>query len=446
MQTIKKLTNILIILAFTNLSPISLLLHFSPAAYLLSQMLLITLFVFINIDPLWNAKCFTRLGIMLGGGALIEIFGVAATVNTVLSVIYGFKLLFSIMPLHSYIIYILTWLFWCALLALNGCIRVYATSVQLGIKWRVLFLLLWWMPVVNIVLMVKICRLVHGEYNFETEKAALNAARKENESCMTKYPLLMVHGVFFRDIKMFNYWGRVPAELQRNGATVYYGMQNSAASIENSGKELRDRVLSIVEKTGCEKVNIIAHSKGGLDSRYAITRLGLAPYVASLTTINTPHRGCAFAEWLLKKIPVWLRNRITNGYNNAMKRLGDTSPDFYGAVCDLTASSCEAFNQNTPDVPGVLYQSIGSKMRNRLSAPFPQNFTHPLVRHFDNDNDGLVGVESMKWGESFRMLTSPGLRGISHGDMIDLNRQNIKGFDVREFYVDLVRDLKSRGL
>ena len=26
-------------------------------------------------------------------------------------------------------------------------------------------------------------------------------------------------------------------------------------------------------------------------------------------------------------------------------------------------------------------------------------------------------------------------RGISHGDMIDLNRENIRDFDVREFYV-----------
>lgn len=35
--------------------------------------------------------------------------------------------------------------------------------------------------------------------------------------------------------------------------------------------------------------------------------------------------------------------------------------------------------------------------------------------------------------------------GISHGDVIDLNRENIPGFDVREFYVDLVHDLKERG-
>ena len=32
------------------------------------------------------------------------------------------------------------------------------------------------------------------------------------------------------------------------------------------------------------------------------------------------------------------------------------------------------------------------------------------------------------------------------GPVIDLNRTNIEGFDVREFYVGLVHDLKQRGL
>ena len=54
--------------------------------------------------------------------------------------------------------------------------------------------------------------------------------------------------------------------------------------------------MQIIQKTGCEKVNIIAHSKGGLESRYAISQLGLSPYVASLTTINTPHHGCTFVD------------------------------------------------------------------------------------------------------------------------------------------------------
>ena len=51
----------------------------------------------------------------------------------------------------------------------------------------------------------------------------------------------------------------------------------------------------------------------------------------------------------------------------------------------------------------------------------------------------------MKWGSDFIYLEVPKGRGISHADMIDLNRENISGFDVREFYVKLVHDLKEMG-
>lgn len=62
--------------------------------------------------------------------------------------------------------------------------------------------------------------------------------------------VVMVHGVFFRDWQYFNYWGRIPKELNRNGCTVYYGKQQSAASVETSARELKERVLSIIEETG----------------------------------------------------------------------------------------------------------------------------------------------------------------------------------------------------
>ena len=77
---------------------------------------------------------------------------------------------------------------------------------------------------------------------------------------------------------------------------------------------------------------------------------------------------------------------------------------------------------------------------------FPLNFTYPLVAWFDGPNDGLVARDSFPWGERFIWLEPTGRRGISHADMIDLNRENIEGFDVREFYVQLVSELKTRGL
>ena len=89
---------------------------------------------------------------------------------------------------------------------------------------------------------------------------------------------------------------------------------------------------------------------------------------------------------------------------------------------------------------------MGSKLNFPSGGRFPLNFSCRFVKNFDGSNDGLVGEESFAWGEKYQFVQTKGKRGISHGDMIDLNRENFDGFDVREFYVQLVSDLRQRGL
>jgi len=183
-----------------------------------------------------------------------------------------------------------------------------------------------------------------------------------------------------------------------------------------------------------------------LDCRYAMEHLGIAPLVASLTTVNTPHRGCIFADELLDRIPEKIQNKVANTYNTTLKKLGDPAPDFMAAVRDLTSSHCSVFDVQTP-MPGNVYcQSIGSRLNHASSGKFPLNMAYHLVKHYDGENDGLVGLDSFSWGQRYQLLTTAGKRGISHLDMIDMNRENISGFDVREFYVQLVSDLKQMNL
>lgn len=327
-----------------------------------------------------------------------------------------------------------------------GIVCVYLTSVQLGIKQRVIGIVCGMIPIANLFALNTIMRTVLAEVCFETEKEQLDRARQEQRVCETRYPILLVHGVFFRDTVYFNYWGRIPAALERNGATIYYGNHASAASVEDSAAQLTARVKEIIAQSGCEKVNIIAHSKGGLDCRYALNRLGVAPYVASLTTVNTPHRGCLFADYLLGKVPAAMKNKVADVYNAALKKFSEENADFLAAVGGLTAEVCEQFDRETPMPTGIFCQSVGSLLPKASGGQFPLNFSHHLVRYFDGANDGLVSEQSFVWGEKHTLLTTTKSRGISHGDVIDLNRQNIDGFDVREFYVTLVNDLKNRGL
>ncbi len=328
----------------------------------------------------------------------------------------------------------------------NGIIRIYLSSEQLGIRFRVLGALCGMIPIVQLIVLGILIRTVEREVCTENQKLLLNEERASQQICRTKYPILLVHGVFFRDSNYFNYWGRIPKELERNGAKIFYGNHQSAASVADCGKELAERIQEIVRTTGCEKVNIIAHSKGGLDCRYAVAMSDVTPYVASLTTINTPHRGCEFADYLLGKIPQKQKEMVAKTYNATLRKFGDSHPDFLAAVYELTAESCRKRNELLKDVEGIFYQSIGSKLNVASNGRFPLNFSYQLVNYFDGKNDGLVGEQSFPWGERYQFLSVRGKRGISHGDMIDLNRENFAEFDVREFYVQLVHDLKQKGL
>lgn len=61
------------------------------------------------------------------------------------------------------------------------------------------------------------------------------------------------------------------------------------------------------------------------------------------------------------------------------------------------------------------------------------------------ENDGLVSVSSAKWGTFKGVFQSNKRRGISHGDMIDLRREDYNGFDVIEEYIKIVEELKEMG-
>ena len=413
----------------------------AAAVYLVAAVILLIMV----IHPGTGKNNGRRLGILSGGRRLLTAYLAASPVTLALCIWATVYMAPVPELLGTLIAQWLVGLLATGLLLLFGGLRVLGTSTQMRPAARLALLGLWWAPVAGYVLAWNACTVAGGELRLEKARLALDKARAGDTICATRYPILLVHGVFFRDSSLLCYWGRIPAALIRNGARVYYGQQQSAASVADSAAELKTRIEEILRETGSEKVNIIAHSKGGLDARWAISCLGAAPMVASLTTINTPHRGCIFAQWLLEHTPDTFQQRLAAFYETALRRLGDRNPNFLAAVQDLTASACEEINRQAPDVPGVLYESVGSYVRRAQGGRFPLNLSHRLVKHFDGVNDGLVSVESARWGSRFTLLEPKGRRGISHADVIDLGRENVPGFDVQEFYVNLVADLRRRG-
>lgn len=329
-----------------------------------------------------------------------------------------------------------------AAFALNGIIRVLTCCYRLNIIKRIIVFMLLPFPVVNIFVLAYMYRIADEEYAYEDTKAGCDEQRAESQICATKYPILLVHGIGFRDRRYFNYWGRIPKELIRNGAEVYYGMQEGCITVETAGEQIKKRILEIENETGCEKVNIIAHSKGGLDARYVISSLGMEDHVASLTTVATPHRGSQVADEA-QKLPDSLYRKVADRMDKGFRKLGDKEPDFYAACHQFTSEYAERFNRENPDSDKVYYQSYTSVMSGMFSFGILA-FTYCILRKYGK-NDGLVTVESSQWGRFRKVFEPVKRRGISHGDTIDLKREDFQGFDPREAYVGIVSELKEMG-
>lgn len=265
-----------------------------------------------------------------------------------------------------------------------------------------------------------------------------------------QYPILLVHGMGFRDYKHIGYWGRIPNVLTEMGCDLHYGCQDSNGSIETNGEHLALRIQQILEQTGAEKVNIIAHSKGGLDSRYAISVLRMGDKVASLTTLATPHHGSKTVDILLKFPDPLIRfgSFCTDCW---FRLLGDKTPNTYRVLHAFTTTGAARFNAETPDFEGVLYQSYAFAMKNPLSDIFMW-LPNLVVGKIEGENDGLLTPDSVKWGDFRGVCRGTGRRGISHCDEIDLRRRAMSKTrgegvsDIVDVYKEIVFELAERGL
>jgi triacylglycerol lipase len=166
---------------------------------------------------------------------------------------------------------------------------------------------------------------------------------------------------------------------------------------------------------------------GGLDARYAISRLGLGDKVASLTTIGAPHRGTPLAD---------LGTNLLGETLGLRWILGSLGVEL-GAFYDLTTAKMEAFNQQVPDARGIAYGSFVASVVPERSAINPLlRPSHSFIAERAGENDGLVPVSSQRWGEVLGTLEA------DHWAQIGWSKK----FDAPAFYAQLLSELRGRGL
>ena len=98
------------------------------------------------------------------------------------------------------------------------------------------------------------------------------------------FPIILAHGVCRFDVLIndvlqldnnddpkldrLHYFRGIRTMLKAKGFCVYHSKVSWAADVKTRAEDLRINIEAVLQKEKAKKVNIIAHSMGGLDSRH----------------------------------------------------------------------------------------------------------------------------------------------------------------------------------
>ncbi len=210
------------------------------------------------------------------------------------------------------------------------------------------------------------------------------------------YPVMLPTDIFRKidvlNVKSKDFFGGLINELEADGyiegedlfVFPYDWRLDIMSSVSNVYSpiltSLKDRVDEILLQTGAEKVDIVAHSLGGLLTKYYIKHFG-EDKVDKFVDIGTPHFGAP------KTV-----STLMSGDNLNIKF------GWFG----LNSQKVKEISQNMPS----LYQLLPSQAYFSLGSP---DYSYYLDDLSDFDGDGITG--KLSYDESFNFLENTGRNG-----------------------------------
>lgn len=265
----------------------------------------------------------------------------------------------------------------------------------------------------------------------------------EPERITLKYPVLLCHGygaitVLSKPSPLYD----VAMLMRTHNVLAFAPNIVPYARIETRAESWMMLIRKLLDELQCQKLNVIAHSMGGLDIRYAISTLNAAPAVESLTTVSTPHHGTYLAELALDA-PQTIREKVA-GFLDWMgdQVYPDTKNDSTASAKQLTREYITSqFNPSVPDVKGVSYYSYSAAVGRGTDEPIQvlARYQNNQVYQAEGLNDGMVSVQSARWGEH-----------IKTGNISHLEQMNFSTGDDRKplfgaFWRDVLKMLEVKG-
>lgn len=260
----------------------------------------------------------------------------------------------------------------------------------------------------------------------------------------TKYPILLVHGLGMKDTFFMKSFGKIDRILKIQGYTVIKSRIDGFGSVTSNATQLRDEIERLLIEHRAEKVNIIAHSKGGLDTKYMLDKLDMEDKVASFTSICVPHAGSPIASLFLK-VPGFLLRYAAFFVNLFYRILGDKHPDAIAACEDL--KRVPRIEEEAVAGGGKVFcQSFSSTLRDDekytdFIMGVPATFSRLMEKHAATD--GLVPRDSAIYGV-YRGDCIDG--SVSHTEIVDFMVPDKRRDRIYAFYSSLCEELVKMGM
>lgn len=237
-------------------------------------------------------------------------------------------------------------------------------------------------------------------------------------------PVVLVHGLFGFDRigvpgARFDYFRGISAHLASLGCHAHAVKLPMMSSVPARAEALVAAITALPH----ERIDLIAHSLGGLDARYALAKLGLSSRVRSLVTIGTPHHGSPIADLFHEGQLDWLRRLV------GVLGMPITALEW------LSSSALDKFNRDVPDVPGVRYACVVGGLAASSPIPVALMASHTWLQRVAGTNDGVVPVDSQRWGETLAEIEA------DHFAQIGWRIGVRKTFDAAGLYAFLVARL-----
>jgi len=300
--------------------------------------------------------------------------------------------------------------------------------------------------------------MISGKMLESTGDYSISASCSENcDTKFTRNPIVLMHGMGGFDSAFFNlvnYFQGVEENLINQGYNVH---TTEVAMFNDStyrGNEVESQLMEILETTGARKIDIIAHSQGGLDARYFISTKGHGADVAVVAMLATPHKGSIVADVLLGNVTGISQDIIVGLLDFFANLIDGSEADVRDALNFITRDHMtNVFNPQNPDDPRVKYWSWAGITCNLLTNDCNENLGHDrvglelsitygIIKNGDESegygpNDGMVQYKSAEYGEFMGYVSA------DHADEIGQFKSG--DFDHKKFYRNVAQLQYERG-